>query len=275
MKRDWIIKSPPSCPGSKFIPWKRARTAPLVVVGLVALTGCTQGANPVSLPGLPPNGTVSMPSVAASSVINVPRLQYLVTLTLSKSGGYTATATLARGALTHASAGMSNGAAKLGGSCQVNPQTDAVEPFQLTLTNTTSRFAAKPDVTVSVLVTNATPVATQLYAEVTYNNGPTCIDLMKLSPLSLGSTNQLAPGESSTSPGFLIVSGYYSPAHPGGGQEQIHDMVLTMRPQYADGYAITGQTGGVLPSYRADVFVNVDPQDAPGCLAQLTCHPTN
>jgi hypothetical protein len=107
------------------------------------------------------------------------------------------------------------------------------------------------------------------------STGPSCIDLMKLDPLSLSPETSLAPGESSISLGFLIVSGYYSPAHPGGNRAQIHDMVLTMRPQYADGYTITGQTGGVLPSYRADVFVNVDPQGASGCLSQLTCQPIN
>jgi hypothetical protein len=100
----------------------------------------------VTIPDTLTTGTVT----SASSTGPLLTMNTDVTLYLSAPGGYTGTGTFEIGSVQHASAGMQNGALTLGTSCQVNDQTDAVIPFIMSVTHTSSGFSASPGYTVTI-----------------------------------------------------------------------------------------------------------------------------
>ena len=154
----------------------------------------------------------------------------IITIKLKGNGasndGATATAEFSYGAPERASASTRDGLASLGSVCAFDPQTTAVEPFTLSVTNNTPRFSESPSITFNL--GNADMDGPQvpswhLYAETEYSTGPQCTDF-GVSPEWGGPTTAglsldapLASGAGSGAIfGFLAVDGYYSPAHPNG-----------------------------------------------------------
>jgi hypothetical protein len=207
-------------PPVRILPEGTAKPLAAVLVGVgiavgiaVAISsGGSSGSAASSLPA-------TQPDVAATASSPPPTAPLLpmgtnVTLNLSADGGYTGAGTLQLGALRHASAGLQNGALTLGAACQVDDETDAVIPFAMSVTNTSSGFSAAPGFSFSLSQSSDAELA--MSAEVNYSDGPQCTTLAD-DDVSFAASNPMAPQDSTTpAPGFLIISNYYSPTYPSG-----------------------------------------------------------
>jgi hypothetical protein len=149
-----------------------------------------------------------------------------VTIKLAGSEGATAAATFSYGAPERASASMRDGLAALGESCGFDEQTTAVEPFTLSLANTTSNFSETPSIVFSLSSANFTGSGPpwNLDAATYYSSGAQCINFganqelgASTSSVGLSPNAPLTAGGAPTTVfGFLAMDGYYSPDHPNG-----------------------------------------------------------
>lgn len=223
--------------------------------------------------------TQTTPTQSAVAAQSEPPLNSVAVLHLRSESGYTANAELRRGVLEHA-AGQKRGSLTLGTACQVNPQTDAVVPFAVTLTNTTSSYSASPGVEIVAAAPNdALP---HLMAEPNYAEGPQCITFVPRAYhgdentngtdyLAVSAVSPLPPGGSVTTAGFFIVHGYYSPAHPSGDSQLLHGVELTFQPQSGgEGFTVASATG-VRTSQAVTDAVPFVPGGKPGCLIHVPC----
>ena len=86
------------------------------------------------------SSTTSQSSSATATTLPNPALAKTGTFTMSYSGGYSASGSLALGNVMHDSPMMMGGTV-LGTACTVDSQTDAVIPFILTIENATPNFS--------------------------------------------------------------------------------------------------------------------------------------
>jgi hypothetical protein len=206
-----------------------------------------------------------------------PNMNMVATIRLTSEEGYSATVELRRGSIQHAEASAENGALYLGSSCQVNDEKDAIEPFEITVTNTTKRYSASP----AVDITGATPHGEYpgVSAEIGYSNGPQCVELNASGYppneedqyLAFGPSEPLEPGAHTAAPGYLIIPNYYSPARPGGNPAKIRDVVLEMGPQLgAESFMVAG-VSGLLHSRWVAAGLPVLPRSDGGCVVHPPC----
>jgi hypothetical protein len=150
--------------------------------------------------------------------------------------GATAWVTFSYGPPERASASMRDGLSSLGSVCSFDHQTAAVEPFLLGLANTTPHFNETPSVTVNIGDADMdarTAPTWHLYAETDDSSGPHCTDF-GVSPQWGGSTTfgisaSLKPGAGSGDAfGFLVIDGYYSPAHPNGDPQGLDHLLIDL-----------------------------------------------
>jgi uncharacterized RDD family membrane protein YckC len=223
-------------PGDAALP-SSGVNKPLAIIALAAIViaaiigiafGTSSSSSPVSASYPTAADVQTAETVSSTSTAAAPLpMDTNVTLNLSAPGGYTGTGTFELGAVQHASSGLQNGAITLGSACQVNNETDAVIPFMMSVTNTSAGFSASPDYSVSLV--NAPTENLSISAEVQYNEGPQCINMSEVSETKLGisAANPLAPNASSgPSPGFFIISNYYSPAAPSGDNSSLSSALL-------------------------------------------------
>lgn len=203
---------------------------------------------------------------ATSSSVSEPSMPSEAELELKSTSGYTATATLRRGSLEKADY-QQNGTLRLGSSCSVNPETDAVIPFQISVTNTTPNFSASPSIEVVIDGPNDS-LPTKVSAEIGYSEGPQCVNTLAFSP-----TDPLKPGASTYASGFFIASNYYSPAHPNGEPGLLKNAVLIVKPAFgSEDFAVAG-TKGMLHSQHVPNGVPFVPGGNGGCLVHEPCPP--
>jgi hypothetical protein len=204
-------------------------------------------------------------------------MPHVTTLQLRSAAGYTAEAMLRRGDFGHA-AGQQNGSVTLGSSCSVNHETAAVEPFQLTLKNTTTGFSASP----ALNIVAATPEATllpKLEAEIGYAEGPQCVSFQEdVTPgdesggyLSFSPNSALAPGRSITAEGFFILASYYSPAEPDGEGVLLEGDLLQLEPGFGSEAVTVTSSSGALHSSGIPAAVPLLPGGSGGCLIRPPC----
>jgi hypothetical protein len=213
--------------------------------------------------------------------VNPANLKSVATVKINNSDGYTATITLSRGSIRKAKPLM-NGSVSLGSACQVDMQTDGIEPFILTLTNTTTGYSDSPSAEIDAQAPapiGALPVS----AEVGYSSGAQCINFVSGASsednndssanqfMTVSANSPLAPGASTTVSGFLIAHNYYSPANPDGNPSSLQNIILTIEPQYGGDNWNDAGGSGVMSS---DVVANAIPflpSGNGGCLIHQPC----
>jgi hypothetical protein len=217
--------------------------------------------------------------VAGSPTDTAPPLPYVATLYLTSEDGYTARVVFRRGNLKQASPDITNGSATLGSACAVSDETDAEEPFELSITNTTQGYAALPGIDIFGRAPNSNPPG--VLAEMDYRSGPECRELRSDASaafaedasyyLALSSIEPLETGEEVSADGFLIVPNYFSPAYPQGDPNRLYGVVLELAPQISDEHFGVGHAKGVLESQVMGPAVAVLPGNDGGCTIHPPC----
>jgi hypothetical protein len=192
----------------------------------------------------PTDGTVAdATSTASSTQPAVPSVNALmtqenltaVTIQLRGSEGATAKATFSYGAPERASASMRDGLAALGEACGFDEQTTAVEPFVLTLANTTPHFSETPSIIFNLGSANlgGSGPPWNLYAATYYSSGAQCTNFGANHEYGGPTSTGLSPntpltdgGSPATVFGFLAMDGFYSPAHPNGDPSGLEDFLI-------------------------------------------------
>lgn len=149
----------------------------------------------------PPPETYSPPPVSVDVSSDLGAATW--TAAYSQTGGYTFRAELSIGSVRHAETGLVLGDAT-SGACDFDSQTDALVPYQVRVTNTTSNFTAKAAAHLTISGASA---------EATYSDqGATC----QQDDFGVQSTQPLSDGASSVLRGFFVVPRYYTPDAPSG-----------------------------------------------------------
>jgi surface antigen len=164
-----------------------------------------------------PTTRPSGPSSSTTTISPSEPLSYIASVTISNSDGYSSQATVSRGAIEHATLGLRNGAAQLDTTCPFDPQTDAVEPFHLTLTSTTSGFTTY----MSLSGNNNNAALETLGVEQSSADGMICEPSINggTGPRGAGGFGieaSLEPGQTISADGFVIIYDFFSPAFPQG-----------------------------------------------------------
>jgi hypothetical protein len=225
--------------------------------------------------GKPPLSEV----VSSETPVSRPPMPMVAKLYLASEEGYKAKVELRRGRLTHAEADAENGALYLGSACAVDYERDAAMPFELTITNTTYGYSAQP--TIHVFARTPHGELPGVSAEIGYSSGPECFGLEPdASPayeedyggyLHGGPSTPLEPGESTSAPGYFIVSNYYSPAAPSGNPDRIREALLEIAPAITDEHFQVSSASGVLNSQFVSNAIPVLPGGDGGCLIDPPC----
>jgi len=203
-----------------------------LAMSLVLLAGC--GSSPSATNSvevtIPSNAGGGRPPAAASG-IDITTLSARSQLTLTRSGGYTFGVEIAIGAPVHISpqAILTAGGMTLtaGTACAANPATDAAVPLTVTVTNHTSGFPAVGSYSLAALQVDAIGNEAPDLEEA-FETGPTCHGMGGGAADASGGavTRELNPDSSSTSPAFVIIHNYYSPAAPDGDKSLLHTAYL-------------------------------------------------
>ncbi len=186
-------------------------------------------------------------------------MPYATTLTLKGGSGYTATAIFRHGVLRAAAAALDNGGDSLGSACQVDDQTDAVEPFEVELTNTTAKFAATP--AIQFTIDQPSAQNTDVSAEAAYSSGSQCTNLNQNYVnenggewISFAPGGPLQAGQSSTTYGFVILPGYFSPSSPNGDPALAQNLIIQFGVgQSPQGFSIVSGSN-LLPNVPEDAI---------------------
>lgn len=195
------------------IPLKTVATV-LVSALLVLSAGCRNDSSSSRSTTLPP--TVAPATSAAAPPVQAPSpsptptrnladpnaLRHWFTIKYKTDDGYTSSASGEVGRVESYDDVSSTTNVAPGSACTIDQQTVGVVPYQITLTNTTISFTHE--------VFAPFVYGYNVQFEEDYSDGPNCV--------SGGSalTAQLAPGASSETDGYLLISGYFSPNHPTG-----------------------------------------------------------
>jgi surface antigen len=141
-------------------------------------------------------------------------LSYEASVAMTTPDGYEGTASISRGNVQPARLGMRNGTAVLDDSCPIDPQTDAVIPYHVAETNTTSGFSVIMSFsgTFGLFNTVVTNEHTSDGAGTICQQGQDGVGAIG----SFGLYGTLNPGESFAQDGFFIVHNYFSPDAPNG-----------------------------------------------------------
>jgi hypothetical protein len=182
-------------------------------------TGTTNPSNPVGSPSAQaPVTTTSSPAEP---------LSFVTSASLASSAGYTATAVLRRGAFEPASTNLQNGSLALGAVCSASLEGAAAEPFQLSLTNTSSGFTSTMSFGGNLMGPNTAynhGYPGTVAVEETSSSGPVCENGASGGQSASGFVLQgsVAPGQTASTDGFIILYGYYSPANPSGDRSLVN-----------------------------------------------------
>ena len=159
--------------------------------------------------GLQPSGNSGAGAVATTGApSSQPQYTQQWTLTSTEPDGTSESAVLSVGTPEHFSPSDTTGSFAAGSACNLDPQTDAVVPAQLVITNTTpGGFSEKIG---AVLTSNS------VQWEVDYSSGAQCGSEGSGGPLAIASTDPVAPNATVTTPLFFVLSNYYTPNQPQG-----------------------------------------------------------
>jgi hypothetical protein len=248
------------------------------LIGLLALIALASAGCGDALPVKQVAQTGAQTSPTAVTTTSTPPLPMnsVATLHLRSEDGYTAEVVLRRGDLQRAN-GQQNGSLTVGTACQVNSQTDAVEPFSVTLTNTTPSYSASPSIAILADAPNSAP--TGLLAEVGYEDAPQCVTFTPEAAQAAGEggfvaispSSALEPHGSSTTTGFFVVPHYYSPAHPSGDMALVQSVILALEPQGGGNHFEVSSASGVMSSQAVSDAVPLVPGGNGGCLIHQPC----
>jgi hypothetical protein len=197
----------------------------LLIGGIPALQTTSSNVD-VAAPGnFQPASTATVPSTnettttERSTVAN--GLVNSYTFSETEDGGYTFAGTIELGKPQPFETGITEGDLTAGSACTVTPQTDAVIPGTISLTNTSSNFNAYAGVQISWTSSAISGI------EVGYSSGPQC-NGESSSSFGLQSNDALSPGGSVDADLFVIVPNYYSPSYPHGDSDLLSDVDLDL-----------------------------------------------
>jgi hypothetical protein len=158
------------------------------------------------------------------------------TFILYGAGGYSEKASIEAGAVERYHAGLTNGDAVAGSSCTLDPQTDAVVPVMISVTNTTPNF------NVPVQVDWGFGQGVMFEGE-WGSSGSQCNDGTE-DPVevdsSLVSTDPIAPQTSVAIDGFFEFPGYYSPSEPSGDPQMLSEWEISVSATNSGTFALGG-----------------------------------
>jgi hypothetical protein len=240
--------------------WRSPGRTALLASSLLALglAGCGSSNN-ISTTNVPPTTPISSP---LSTSLPTTAFVHAWTWSASAEGGYSESGELKTAALERYQGGLVNGQDSLGTGCTGN-DTDAVAPFQLTLTNSTPGFSANTTILVSGLGSGSLGGGgtSELDAEVSLSSGPTCFGSSNGATQFDVNSASLAPNSSSIVDGFFILTNYYSPAQPTGDAALLQNALLTIpAAQYFSAslnYVVTSVTGPTVVKKTGE-FANLD-----------------
>lgn len=223
--------------------------------------------------------------VAEEAIVN---FDETAVLSLKNEEGYTSKAEVERAPIERVRQGRINGDLSEGAGCEIDAETDAVEPIQLQVYNTTDGFSAY----VGMALRAQTPhsEAPNVTAEIGYTEGPECIEMSGGTSqynalegegelIAFTSNDKLPPGQFISAQGFLILDGYYSPDHPNGDPAGWANTILVLEPQYGGEDFTVSKAEGVLVPRGNQIVQNSAVHDAiavipggkGGCLVQPPC----
>jgi hypothetical protein len=185
----------------------------------------------------PDYGTVDTPFVSTPTPAPpTTSLSSTDTASWQDDQGYSYQATMALGRITAYQPGLSvtgprSGRSLTAGSaCQLTPAVDAVLPVEITVTNTTSTYAA--DVSSSLEYFNGPDwqrgdswVPT---SEAAFSEGPECNTEASLDTVASMTCHQLQPEQSCSALLFVIFHNFYGPQHPSGDVPSLDQHGLTL-----------------------------------------------
>lgn len=143
-------------------------------------------------------------------------------------GGYAVAGAISVGAPVHSTLGLRNGDDTAGSACDIDQQTDALVPFTVRLTNSTSRFNTNMAVTVGL--DQQSDDALSIDAEMHYTAGSVCSDQRSSNTIGLATLQPAVSGSAVVANGFIVVHGFYTPDSPNGNQSTLADTTLQLAP---------------------------------------------
>jgi hypothetical protein len=184
---------------------------------------------------------------------------------LSSSDGYSASAAVNVYQAAHADAlpalPFSNRSTLA--SCSVNSETDGIIPVSYTVTNTTKSFSMQLGLQVNPNESDEGDLARTISADVMFSgNTPSCTSLGDGSTTTMfGVTfnDPIAPQASADGDLFVIVPGYYSPAHPNGNPAMLDAVTLEF---------------GITTTSSTNTELTPDPADLPLVASSSVVTPT-
>lgn len=202
-----------------------------LVIGLeLTLGGCGGGAA-TGTTTTPPSSVLSVPPTETVTTIPQASLRYANSFVEQVQGGYRLSATFSRGNVQHARPMQVDGF-QMGSGCQLDDQTDAVEPFEFIFTNTTKGFSWGPEIDIAVqdYSTNLNDFFNNNEVEAEYPASGTaqCLTLSDSEAIDLD-WSDVSPGETESFGGFFVVQNYYSPNQPSGEPSLLENTVISFQ----------------------------------------------
>jgi hypothetical protein len=213
------------------------------------------------VPSPPHSSAPSSTTVTPSSSSPVtPPISYTNTWNFTATtdvGGYSESGTISVGQVQKFEDGLVNDGVTAGATCTVDPQTDAVAPFKVTLTNTSNGFTT--GLGASIAEDNAQGQGTSINWELGYAGGPQCTQ--SDNSLVLDCTS-VSSGDSCSLSGWAIVTGYYTPDALDGNTAGLQAITLQALPEpFASEHLNTfAGPGGVLILGGSFTLVGATPQ---------------
>jgi hypothetical protein len=166
------------------------------------------------------------------------------TVSMTASGGYSATAELEVGNPAPYQLGLTSGDATAGSACSLTAGTDAVIPAVLVMTNTSANLTTTLGADFSGIGQRSIPSFTgpELIWEANYSGGPQCAGQGNgATDLNVYSLSEAASGTDSVTDGFFDITNYYSSSLNGGGSSILGDTILTVPTSF---YVTPSSNGG-------------------------------
>lgn len=158
-------------------------------------------------------------------------------------------------------------------ACDANPETDAVVPFRLTVTNTTSGFSTKSGM---YFKTDQPTYGSSFNVEAGFDFAtPECKPASSQTDwYGMEALSELAPRDSVSATGEFVIHKYYTPAMPQGDASGLRSVLITFYPIAGPpgGYQPTTATNAINPRGNPGYWsFPLDPSSDGGCLAAGYC----
>ena len=250
----WQSPNPyvPNAPGQVWLIKNRSPIgigAFLLVAAFILFPGLANGGsfggNNPNLGTSPPSTFLTPTTLVTTSTIGVGRFVRSWNFTATATSGYSESVELQVGNPVQYQSGLANGQDVAGSACTLD-QTDALIPFEMTLTNTTTGFDTFVTASFSGIGSTSLPgfPGAELDVEAAYSGGSQCFNSANGdSSFSTNSSVTLSPNGNSVLFGFFVVTNFYSPNFPNGDTSMLDGTVLSV--YQTQSYSPTDGSAGI------------------------------